>query len=639
MSVLKSRHPAPFQLKEDSDSMPETVTDNQNRAVPQQAWHTTQQTQLSSQTVAQLKDEEEDDMSLEDNADNTSPKTGTDVVQRYVIIGRNKKPSAPDHILAVLKAVRTYWKVKSIVGFPKSISKDKLFKALTNKKFDGRAEAITRVIESWLTDDVLEDRRFHTWGHLAVAASRQQQINAAIASRTPEEMQRRKRRFDAMKMVVSGDDAEKVKDSDPGTEEEKGLRLMLPELRREASFATDLISTDIEDEKTFLPIRRRKKNRAGTGDLPGYEIRYRTYEGTISPKANNFILGGSLPTDYAPLMDGLIKLIAGELTSKDQDVDKVIANLFIREMSGADAFADFSDLVKGHAHKIIAIILFAEFSRSSIALVSAAAAFHAVASRPDGTAEPGLYDSFATGSGKERPLFAGKGGPEIMRSETLSIPEVAEREIMTRRARGVVDLLNYLKAEKGAGEEVTDVVKRKTLEMQFALVPHTNGHSSKIAWMAQELFKIMGKVLLPKNAGDSSLVTIAALGFGYEIQPGDENNCAIYSLHHQLTSRHRLAIPNQAAFIDHVRARVGGPMDSMIDLVAQGQAMLTAAQDYITNVIRLPAVNLSLNVWAATGDGGLMEFNDVTRSGAGGLPCVLYYNGVNHFDSLTGGAL
>lgn len=640
--LFKSYHPSPFQLKEDANTIPQTVPANQEREVPQQAWHTMQQRLIPSQTIAQLKTGEEilnDNMSLEEDVDNTLPDTKTNVVQRHIIVGNSKTPTAAIRVRSVLAAVRSYWLSKSVKGIGKGVRKHPLFMALTRQNFAGRAKAVTKIIKSWLADKVVDGRRFSTWDEVAVTASRQQLINAAIAGRTPEEMQNRKRKFEAMKMVISSDSAGKVKDSEPGTEEEKGLRLMLPELRREASFATDLISNDVDNGNTFLPVRRRKMNRAGTGDLPGYEIRYRTYEGTISPKANNFILGGSLPTDYAPLMDDLIKLIAGEVTSKEKDVDKVIANLFLKEMSGVDAFADFSALVKEYAHKIIAIILFAEFSRSSIALVSAAAAFHAVASRPEGAAEPGLHDSFATGSGKERPLFAGKGGPEIMRSETLTIEEVTEKEIMTRRARGVVDLLNYLNHEKTAGEEVMDVIRRKTLEMQFALARHTDEHSMKVAWMVQSLFALLGKVLMPKKLGDSSLVTLAALGFGHHAQPGDENNCAIYSLYHQLTIRHGLAIPDQAGFINHVRARVGGPMGSMIDLVAQGQAMIAAAQDYMTNVIHLPAVNLSLNVWASTGDGGLMEFNNVASAGAGGLACVLYYNGVNHFDSLTGGAL
>lgn len=68
----------------------------------------------------------------------------------------------------------------------------------------------------------------------------------------------------------------------------------------------------------------------------------------------------------------------------------------------------------------------------------------------------------------------------------------------------------------------------------------------------------------------------------------------------------------------------------MVDVLNQGPAVLAAVQAW-----------LDANVAAARGgglEGGLMEYRNVTRhAGAGERVLTIYYNGINHFESLRGG--
>ncbi|MEM7092503.1 MAG: hypothetical protein AAF567_05840 [Actinomycetota bacterium] len=142
-----------------------------------------------------------------------------------------------------------------------------------------------------------------------------------------------------------------------------------------------------------------------------------------------------------------------------------------------------------------------------------------------------------------------------------------------------------------------------------------------------------------KKRGDfqTSVERLSTLGFTRHPQPGDANDCAIHTLHHQLTTVHGLDVGDFAPFRDHVRTTAAFAFGSMIDILNNGAALLTAAQSYLHG--RGVDANLTINVWSGTGDGGLFQFNDVAHSGtiddATPYALLFYFNGVNHFDSLT----
>lgn len=637
------------------------VAPGQERHLPHEAWHVVQQAQRRVQPTMQMQGwvTINDDQGLEQEADAmgaralgvgaalpvgadhhdrkaAGPVSGAKLpIQRHIYLGKTMASAKPARV--AIAAYRQFLNEKSLAKIKRGARGHAIFLAMAGTAFAGRQRAILDIIEGWLDDDVV-DRGFKDWQEVVVRASLLQSAQESAKSRSPEELEKQKRLFNDMAKPFAAHVGEKIRDPKPGTDKERDTAKLLPELKRKASSTTDLLAADdLDEESTFLAIRRRKKHRSGDtdkGDLPGKDIRYRSYAGTISPKANAFVLGGSLAADYAPLMKDLVQLVGDELRTT-ANVDRIVARLFLQEMAGEDAFQSFSNAAQSRAHKIIAVILFAEFSRHSIGLLTAAAAFHAVATRTDEEQEPKLVDAFATCSGKERPLFAGTNGPEIMRGEEDTIKDMKPEVLLTRRARGVVDLLNFLQANRPSGGELIEVVKHKTLEFLFALAPHTNERSAKASWMTSDLYPHLTKLRNAKKEGDDPLLTLKSLGFTHNKQSGENNNCAIYSLYHQLTVRHHLHIPNCDAFVQHIRAAVD-PMGNMIDLLTDGQSMIDAAQDYIANTLNLPPVTLTINVWAATGDGSLMEFNNVVRSGGEALPCFFYFNGVNHFDSLTG---
>jgi hypothetical protein len=258
--------------------------------------------------------------------------------------------------------------------------------------------------------------------------------------------------------------AERLRECDLSPRSRRRLRGQLPELRHAASVATDPLA------EVALGIRRRKLHKSGATVLPGATVRYRTYEGSISAWSNAFVVG-KLENDYGPLLARLVQEIGRE--TGWATTDRGVARLFLEELGGADAFTGFSMETRRIAHKIVAIILFAELSRHSLNLVGAAAAFHAVASRPEGAIQPGLVESFMTGSRALRPLFAGKGGAKLSRGEpSRDIPAgVAAR----REARAVLDLHNYFVDHRKPGETFGAFVERKTREITVALSAHAYG--------------------------------------------------------------------------------------------------------------------------------------------------------------------
>lgn len=510
------------------------------------------------------------------------------------------------------------------VPFPRSaVTGHGLWKALKRKAFEGKQAEVLGIVDGWPEERLAS---FDSWDDAANAALMEWNGRQADRLRTPEEQLRRKRTFASL---LSGGGEGGRTEEDLEDDERTAYNDALPDFLDEASQSTDMFRGMDEhewDEHVPLPVRRRKRHKSGHTELPGDGVTYRTFTGGISPLPNAFVLG-KLEPDYGPLLEKLVESIRVETAGEARPLtDRDLAGLFVRELDGENAFEDFSPALQARAHKVIAIMFFAEQSRHSIALLTAAAAFHAVASR--GKAKrPGLVESFRTGSDAMRPLFAGTGGPNLMRGKMPAGD--AEREAAeTRRVRAALDLANYFRAEGAEGETQPEFIRRRVREMVLNVARHTGGVSSHL----RGVHAAFGE------AGDP-LATLIHLGFVRHPMGGDENDCAIRTLYDQLR-HHGQPVGGFKGFRDHVRVQPGvEDMGSMIDILNSGPALLAAVQSYYTDVLRLDAApGLVIDVWAATGEGGLMEYQDVAQApGDPRLVLTFYFNGVNHFDSLTGG--
>ncbi|WP_211463254.1 hypothetical protein, partial [Collimonas silvisoli] len=143
--------------------------------------------------------------------------------------------------------------------------------------------------------------------------------------------------------------------------------------------------------------------------------------------------------------------------------------------------------------------------------------------------------------------------------------------------------------------------------------------------------------------GQSPQQRLTEMGYVVQVMPGLGNDCALRTIYDQLVNRHSLAILDFGPFANYVRTHANLAFGSMIDILNNGTPMLNAVRGYLINVLHLyndPAeVQLTINLWSAVGDGGLMQFDQVaeTAPGADNLILMFYFNGVNHFDSLRGG--
>lgn len=153
---------------------------------------------------------------------------------------------------------------------------------------------------------------------------------------------------------------------------------------------------------------------------------------------------------------------------------------------------------------------------------------------------------------------------------------------------------------------------------------------------ARELFGRLGEV--HKSRGAASLDLLRGLNFAHAPMDGSGNDCAIQSAYHQLTTVHGLAVGDFVAFRDHVRTNAALAFGTMIDLLGNGGVFLAAIQGYLNaNVPAAAGGGLRIDIWSATGDGGLMQFQDVAVHAAGPVRTLtIYFNGVNHFDSIAG---
>ena len=147
--------------------------------------------------------------------------------------------------------------------------------------------------------------------------------------------------------------------------------------------------------------------------------------------------------------------------------------------------------------------------------------------------------------------------------------------------------------------------------------------------------------LVKNRQSDNPIQTLQALGFTHRSMPGDGLNCALYSVQDQLEQLYGIVIKDFKEFAQYVRERAGLNFGTMIDVLNNGQAVLDAVVAYLVskNLVKGGSMRLILDIWSAVGGGELMQFDNVARSSAGGQNhrLTLYYNGANHFDSLTGG--
>jgi hypothetical protein len=563
-------------------------------------------------------------------------------VQRKLFI--NGKEVNPD--AKIIKEIIDYY-AGNLPFLSKTARNHVLYYTLNLKAYASRAAGLVKLLMEWAADDVEDDSRdFRTWADAMLAANMHLIAGESLKGQSEEERLKRKRNLEKlMGSTSSNENVEYRNESELDSDEEEEFEKTYPEFLDEASQSTDIftdfLKQDEEERQIPLAVKRRKLQKSGKSELPGYKVKYRTYDGFISPKPNAFVLG-ELDQDYAPLLTKLVSAIGIEtLKEEHQMTDRDVARLFLREFEGEDAFGPFAKETQRLAHKVITIIFFAELSRHSIALLSAAASFFAVANRDKDSDNPGLVEIFDT-SQKEtmRPIFAGTGGPDLMRGAPRSkIKEMSEKDVSTRRVRAVLDIQNFFQGTKSKGEDIQTFIKRRTLEFIFNLSKQADEKTVSAAFMSSVLYRFLKQVKAAKKVGDDPLVTLGHLGFTHHPQPGDENECALNTIYHQLTHRYGVDLGDIAAFRKHVREHAGFAFGAMIDILNNGQAMLAAVNDYIVNVLHLPALHLIIDVWAATADGNLMDFEDVAQHGGGGVRRVLtfYYNGVNHFDSLSGG--
>ena len=536
---------------------------------------------------------------------------------------------SPDRLQAVIDAVTE----ADPPNHNKTIRKGAIYQATLAKHLMGRRADLLAVLHAWAGDEVdTADRQFRTWDEAMLAAVKHLHGSDAVKDLSPEELVERTRLFAAMSTIGVG--KRLVRDEELATDERDNLRGSLPQLRRTASFATDLLGPG-----SSIGIERRKKHKlTGDTELETATVRYRTYSGTIGPKANAFVTG-TLAGDYGPLLAELVTAIRIETAGAVNE--RAVAGLFLTEFDGTDAFAGFSAPTQALAHKVITIMYYAEMSRHSVALVSAAAAFYAV---QQGLAT--MAEAFDTAHDELRALFAGEGGanllrglqPRLKRSDGSSVP-MSPEVLKIREERGALDIRNLHANRRLEGESLDDFVRRSTLLYTSNLSRGTDRPSIDLSALVGSLIPLLHQVKLATGT-NTALTTLTALGVVHHPMDGDDNECALNTIWDQLTRIHGLDLGgNIAEFRDFVRARAGFTFGAMIDILNNGAALLHAVQLYLISK-GVTAHGMVIDVWSATAQGHLMEFRDVAATpGAARLVLNFYFDGVNHFDSLSGGIL
>ncbi len=563
------------------------------------------------------------------------------VLQRKLYLGKSKTPVDPEWLKQLIAYVRNGHKKSGVENLnpikESKLSKDIIYTASKHFARNNSEHQLEILCYLLKQAEKEEDVRFGTTTRQAIDNIHRNLVKKRHRNEeSPEKRKEREEQWRKMQESVAVTSSSFIHDDELTEEQWDGFHKAYDSYHGPPSPATDIF--DPESEHTPTPIKRRKLHRDNLGKLDTEKVRYRTWEGTISPKSNAFILGEGKP-DYGELFRELSKQLEVEAPKASKKLsDKDIAALFLQELEGEDAFGDFSLDVKKSAHKIMALIFFAELSRSSANLISAAATFYAIVNRPEGKEWPKLIESFQTGSGRERPFFAGKGGAEFSRSGTST--EMNVNTIETRKKVGALDLHNFSKAYKDEKESNSNFIKRWTLSVILSLLPNTSSDKlKKPSWLVDNrLYARMCKI---RRTKDNPLQTLQDLGFTHHIQGGDENNCAANTLYHQLTTVHKIEISSKSDFTDYIRTKAGFSFGSMIDILNNGVELLEAVRSYLVEKLGFTtAPSLTIDTWAANADDGtVMEFQDVASvtGGDNHLYLTFYFDGINHFDSLTGG--
>ncbi len=181
-----------------------------------------------------------------------------------------------------------------------------------------------------------------------------------------------------------------------------------------------------------------------------------------------------------------------------------------------------------------------------------------------------------------------------------------------------------------------DIQAKYGVTNQYALVQKLEQETKNF----ESLHPLLNKVCSGSESKTSLQTLITDLGFSHFSVPGIGNDCALFSIYHQLTELHKLDVGDISTFASFVREHAGLEVGTMIDLVANGNVVLNAVHQWLE--LRIPSTSndgIAIDLWSATRDNGLMQYNNVARiAGTGGVVRVLtlYFNGENHFDSIYG---
>lgn len=138
-----------------------------------------------------------------------------------------------------------------------------------------------------------------------------------------------------------------------------------------------------------------------------------------------------------------------------------------------------------------------------------------------------------------------------------------------------------------------------------------------------------------KKPGDP-IALLNELGFTRHKMDGTGNDCALNTIYDQLT-RQGLDLGNKYFFIAYLRLYARLAYGSMVDILNNGARLLETVNKYLIQKGQ-GEQHLIIDVWSATHEGGLMNYYNVAKAGRGTRRIMtFYFNGINHFDSLTGG--
>jgi hypothetical protein len=184
-------------------------------------------------------------------------------------------------------------------------------------------------------------------------------------------------------------------------------------------------------------------------------------------------------------------------------------------------------------------------------------------------------------------------------------------------------------------ESYEESEQEEAAQLDYELVTHL----SRRFKLEKALHDFFHRLARSKRGKSALQILTQDLGFGHHAMPGDGLNCALYSILDQLERRFNIRVVDRDGFIQFVRERAQLAFGTMIDVLNNGGAVLTAVQQYLVQQgLAAADLHLVVDVWSATAE-GVIEFQNVAQGGGAGAARILtlYYNGVSHFDSLSGG--